>query len=29
MISIRYNLRGVLERRATSLMTIMGVGMVA
>lgn len=29
MIPIRYNLRSVLERRATSLMTILGVGMVA
>jgi hypothetical protein len=29
MIPIRYNLRSVLERRATSLMTIVGVGMVS
>ena len=29
MVPIRYNLRSVLERRATSLMTILGVGMVA
>src|ERR1700676_2464580 len=29
MIPLRYNVRSVLERRATSLMTILGVGMVA
>lgn len=29
MIPIRYNVRSVLARRATSLMTILGVGMVA
>jgi putative ABC transport system permease protein len=29
MIPIRYNVRSVVERRATSLMTILGVGMVA
>src|SRR5271168_1267064 len=29
MIPIRYNVRSVLERRATSLMTMLGVGMVA
>ena len=29
MIPLRYNLRSVLERRATSLMTMLGVGMVA
>src|SRR5262249_19740420 len=29
MIPFRYNLRSVLERRATSAMTVLGVGMVA
>ena len=29
MIPIRYNLRSLLERRATSLMTVLGLGMVA
>jgi len=29
MISLGYNLRSVLERRATSLMTVLGVGLVA
>src|SRR5580698_1267333 len=29
MIPIRYNLRSLMERRATSLMTVLGVGMVA
>lgn len=29
MIPLRYNLRSVLERRATSLMTVMGVAMVS
>jgi len=27
--SCRYNLRSLLERRATSLMTVLGLGMVA
>ncbi len=29
MIPVRYNLRSLLERRATSLMTVLGLGMVA
>lgn len=29
MIPLRYNLRSLLERRATSLMTVLGLGMVA
>jgi len=29
MVPIRYNLRSLLERRATSLMTVLGLGMVA
>ena len=29
MIPIRYNIRSLMERRATSLMTVLGVGMVA
>ena len=29
MVPIRYNLRSVIERRATSLMTILGVALVA
>ena len=29
MIPIRYNVRSLLERRATSVMTILGVAMVA
>jgi len=29
MVPIRYNLRSLLERRATSLMTVVGLGMVA
>jgi hypothetical protein len=29
MVPIRYNVRSVIERRATSLMTILGVALVA
>ena len=29
MVPIRYNLRSLMERRATSLMTVLGLGMVA
>ena len=29
MVPVRYNLRSLLERRATSLMTVLGLGMVA
>ena len=29
MVPIRYNIRSVIERRATSLMTILGVALVA
>src|SRR5258708_2079550 len=29
VIPVRYNLRSLLERRATSLMTVLGLGMVA
>jgi hypothetical protein len=29
LIPVRYNLRSLLERRATSLMTVLGLGMVA
>jgi len=29
MVPVRYNLRSLFERRATSLMTVLGLGMVA
>src|SRR5882672_8902301 len=29
MVPVRYNLRSLLERRTTSLMTVLGLGMVA